>query len=84
MSGEKKVVPFRVVPKEPVVVEEQETHPDEVLDLMRGTMQDVIVLGWDKETGSFCMAHSPMDAGQVLVLLEAAKKVSLSRHIGDE
>lgn len=51
--------------------------PDRVLKAAQGELESVTVLGWDKD-GKMYFASTQADGGDVLWLLEKAKKALLS------
>lgn len=55
--------------------------PDRILESAAGTLEGVVVLGYDKD-GKEYFASSYADGGDVLWLLERCKKMLLS--VGDE
>lgn len=56
-----------------VVLESEEHHPDTMLDAARGELEDVIVVGWHKDTGKLWVGTSPMTYADMLELLELAR-----------
>lgn len=59
------------------VITKLDINPERVLKGAQDKLEDVVILGWDKE-GGFYFASSQADGGDVLWLLELAKKELLN------
>lgn len=58
------VIPFRSTGR---------IEPDAVLDEAKGKLSDVLVLGWD-HNDEFAINYSNAEIGELLILLELAKR----------
>ena len=58
------------------VITRLDLNPDRVLNAAIGNLEAAVVIGWDKD-GDFYFASSKADVGDVLWLIEKAKKILL-------